>query len=313
MPHRRRNLGSLSTPYNRRLHFFAGFTALASFALIVAGALVTSNDAGLANPNWPTTLGSMFPVHPSVAGLTFDQAHRLIAEFVGVLTIILGIWVGRADHRTWMRKLGWVALATVVAQGILGMLAAANLLPQGVTSIHATLAQTFFCLIVAIWLFCGRTWVQEPRQNLPSRRPSIQVLTALSVTAIYVQLILGAAFRHHGIKLLPHIVCAAIVTFVVLWTVVRVLTEFSKVDQLRRPAIVLLSLLMVQLGLGFAAWVTRVQVVTVHQAIAVTVAHVSMGALFLATAVVLAIQAWRHVAIPTPDRIHHREPRAVAV
>lgn len=212
-----------------------------------------------------------------------------------------------------MRKLGWAAFATVAAQGLLGGMALLDLLPAGVASIHATLAQTFFCLIVAIWLFCGRTWVQEPRQNLPSRRPSIQVLTALSVTAIYVQLILGAAYRHHGIKLLPHIVSATVVTFVVLWTVVRVLTEFSKVDQLRRPAIALLSLLMVQLGLGFAAWATRVELVAAPAAMAVTVAHVSVGALFLATAVVLAIQAWRHVAIPTPDRIRHHEPRAVAV
>ncbi|MGH9524367.1 MAG: COX15/CtaA family protein [Terriglobales bacterium] len=245
--------------------------------------------------------------------MTFDQAHRLIAEFVGVLTIILAAWIGRTDRRPWMRKLGWAALGTVLAQGLLGAIAAVGLVPSSVASIHATLAQTFFCLIVAIWLFCGRTWVQEPRQNLPSKRPSIQVLTALAVTAIYVQLILGAAFRHHGIKLLPHIVSATVVTFIVLWTVVRVLTEFSKVDQLRRPAIALLSLLMVQLGLGFAAWVTRVGLAAAPAATGVTVAHVSVGALFLATAVVLAIQAWRHVAIPTPQRLPHHEPRAVAV
>lgn len=243
----------------------------------------------------------------------FARAHNLIAAFVGLLTIILAAWLGRTDRRPWMRKLGWGALAAVVFQGVLGGLALINLVPSGVASVHATMAQTFFCLVVAIWLFCGRTWVQEPRQNLPSKRPSIQVLTALSVTAIYIQLILGAAFRHHGIKLLPHVASAAVVTFVVLWTVVRVLTEFSKVDQLRRPAIALLTLLMVQLGLGFAAWATRVEQIAGSAAVGVTVAHVAVGALFLATAVVLAIQAWRHVAIPTPERIRHHEPRAVAV
>ena len=292
---------------------FAGFTALATFTLIIFGAFVTSADAGLATPNWPNNLGSLLALRPAIPGLTFDQAHRIVAEFVGVLTIILAVWISRADHRQWMHKLGWAALGTVLAQGLLGAFAAMNILPAGVASIHATLAQTFFCLVVAIWLFCGRTWVQEPRQNLPSKRPSIQVLTALSVTAIYVQLILGAAFRHHGIKLLPHILSATAVTFVVLWTVVRVLTEFSKVDQLRRPAIALLTLLMVQLGLGFAAWVTRVGMAVAPAATGVTVAHVSVGALFLATAVVLAIQAWRHVAIPTPQRIPRHEPRAVAV
>lgn len=283
---------------------------MATFLLIIAGALVTSTDAGMTAPDWPTSLVSLSPL---TGAANFELAHRIIGELVGLLTIILAFWIGREDRRAWVRKLGWVALATVVGQGVVGGLAVLNVLPPSVTSAHATLAQTFFCLMVAIWFITGRTWVQEPRQNLPSKRPSIQVLTALSVTSIYVQLIVGAAFRHHGIKLLPHIVCATVVAFVVLWTVVRVLTEYPQVDQLRRPAIALLTLLMVQLGLGFAAWITRVESIATSGAMWVTVAHVSVGALFLATAVVLAIQAWRHVAIPTPDRIPHREPRAVAV
>lgn len=275
--------------------------------------MVTSNDASASVPNWPASLSSLYQVRPTFGGMSFETVHNVIAAFVGLLTIILAVWLGWTDRRPWMRKLGWGALAAVIFQGLLGGMALLDLVPSAVASVHATMAQTFFCLIVAIWLFCGRTWVQEPRQNLPSKRPSIQMLTALSVTAIYIQLIVGAAFRHHGIKLLPHVASAAVVTFVVLWTVVRVLTEFSKVDQLRRPAIALLTLLMVQLGLGFAAWATRVEQVAGSAAVTVTVAHVAIGALFLATAVVLAIQAWRHVAIPTPERIRHREPRAVAV
>ena len=42
-------------------------------------------------------------------------------------------------------------------------------------------------------------------------------------------------------------------------TVVRVLTEYSQVLQLRRPALMLLTLLMVQLSLGFGSWLTRVE------------------------------------------------------
>jgi len=82
--------------------------------------------------------------------------------------------------------------------------------------------------------------------------------------------------------------------------------------------IALLSLLMVQLGLGFASWVTRVEwgrdaVQPETAMVWITVAHVSVGALLLATAVVLAIQAWRHVAIPTAERIPNREPRPVTI
>jgi hypothetical protein len=79
----------------------------------------------------------------------------------------------------------------------------------------------------------------------------------------------------------------------------------------------LLTLLMVQLGLGFGSWLTRVE--WGHDApqplapmVYTTVAHVAVGALLLATTVVIAIQAWRHVAIPTTEHVpSHVKPVAV--
>ncbi len=313
---------SLTTPYNKSHHRFAALTAFATFLLIVAGALVTSNDAGLAVPDWPTSFNhwpvtyGYFTVR-MVGGVRWEHGHRILAQMIGILTIVLAVWTSKVDRRPWMRKLGWSALALVIAQGILGGITVLHFLPPSISSLHATLAQTFFCVTVAIWLFTGRTWVQEPRMALPTKRPSLPVLTTLAVLCVYVQLILGAAFRHHGIKLLPHIISAAIVTFVVLWTIVRVLSEYSQVQQLRRPAIMLLGLLMVQLTLGFSAWLFRVEwgreapQPELPMVIA-TVSHVAVGALLLATAVVLAIQAWRHVAIPTPDHVpSHAKPVAV--
>src|SRR2546425_6272598 len=47
-------------PNNRWLHRYAIFVAFATFILIIAGALVTSNDAGLSVPDWPTTFGSIY-------------------------------------------------------------------------------------------------------------------------------------------------------------------------------------------------------------------------------------------------------------
>ena len=314
---------SLTTPFNRAHHRFAAFVAFCTFLLIVAGALVTSNDAGLAVPDWPTSFHH-WPVTygyftvPMVGGILWEHGHRILAQFIGILTIILAVWTSRVDRRPWMRKLGWAALATVVAQGVLGGITVLHYLPPSISAAHATLGQTFFCLVVSLWLFTGRTWVQEPRMQLPTKRPSLPALTALAVACVYLQLILGAAFRHHGIKLLPHILSAAVVTFVLLWTVVRVLSEYSQVQQLRRPALMLLGLLMVQLTLGFAAWLTRVEwgrdaVQPEMPMVLTTVSHVAIGALLLATTVVLAIQAWRHVAIPTAERVPARHAKPVAV
>ncbi len=313
---------SLTTPYNQAHHRFATFVAFATFLLIIAGALVTSNDAGLAVPDWPTSFNhwpityGYFTV-PMTGGILWEHGHRILAQVIGLCTIILAVWTSKVDRRPWMRKLGWAALATVIVQGILGGITVLKFLPPSVSSAHATLAQTFFCLVVAIWLFTGRTWVQEPRMKLPTKRPSLPWVATSAVACLYAQLILGAAFRHHGIKLLPHIISAAVVTFVLLWTVVRVLSEYSLVPQLRRPALMLLTLLMVQLALGFGAWLTRVEwgrdaPQPLMPMVYTTVAHVAVGALLLATAVVIAIQAWRHVAIPTAERVpSHARPVAV--
>ncbi len=298
-------------------------TAFATFLLLIAGALVTSNDAGLAVPDWPTSFHhwpvtyGYFTVH-MVGGIKWEHGHRMLAQLIGLLTIVLAVWTQRADRRSWMRKLGWAALATVIAQGILGGITVLHFLPPSVSSAHATLAQTFFCLVVSIALFTGRTWVQEPRMSLPTGHPALPLLTTLAAAAVYIQLILGAAFRHHGIKLLPHLISAAVVTVLVLWTIVRVLSDYSRVEQLRRPALMLLGLLMVQLSLGFAAWLTRVEwgrdvVQPLMPMVVTTVAHLAVGALLLATTVVLSIQAWCHVAIAHGEDVSTATPKAVAV
>jgi cytochrome c oxidase assembly protein subunit 15 len=316
------DLTSLSTPYHRAHHRFAVFTAFFTFLLIVLGALVTSNDAGLSVPDWPTSFHH-WPVTygyftvPMVGGIKWEHGHRMLAQVIGILTIILAIWTSRVDRRSWMRKLGWAALALVVAQGILGGITVLHFLPPSISSAHAALAQAFFCLVVAMALFTGRSWVQEPRMSLPTRRPALPVLASLALAAVYMQLILGAAFRHHGIKLLPHLIGAAVVTWIILWTIVRVFSDYRQVEQLRRPAIVLLGLLMVQLALGAGAWMMRVQWRNAPQnpmpMVVTTVAHVAVGALVLATTVVLAINAWRHVAVAHQGRVPAHAGKAVTI
>ena len=94
--------------------------ACATFLLIIAGALVTSNDAGLSVPDWPTSFGSFYKIPRMVGGVRFEHTHRMIAEFIGLLTIVIAIWTWRADRRRWMKYLGIGALGTVIAQGVLG-------------------------------------------------------------------------------------------------------------------------------------------------------------------------------------------------
>ncbi len=295
------------TAYNPAHHRFIVILAWATFLLIVAGALVTSNDAGLSVPDWPTSFGSLYKLPPMVGGVQYEHTHRMIAEFIGLLIIVMAVWTQRVDSRKWMRVLGWTALGAVIGQGILGGITVLHFLPWSVSTAHATLAQMIFCIVVAMALFTSRTWLEDSATiREADLTPSTSTLTALAAACVWVQLILGAAFRHSGIKILPHLVGACVVTVILCWTIVRILTRYGNVGHLRKPAELLLAMLLLQLGLGFFAYLTRMTrghnaIQPMQIMVVTTVAHVAGGALVMAVAVVLAIQARRMINAPVTE------------
>ena len=292
-------------------HAFAVFTACATLVVITAGALVTSNDAGLSVPDWPTSFGYLVKVPHFVGGIRYEWSHRMLAGTLGVLTLAIAIFTLLVERRRWLRWLAVGAVCTFIAQATLGGMTVLFFQPPWLSTAHATVAQTFFCIAVSIALFTGRKWVEErPQVEFDSRHPTLSTLTLLSIFVLYVQLILGGMFRHHGMSWWPHVANAVIVSFVLAWTAIRAISTYSRIEAVRRPAIAMLSLLIVQLGLGFAAFVTRVAwgrsaAQPELPMVASTVAHVAVGALLLATTVVLAIQVWRHVPAAQTERASH--------
>jgi len=311
-------LKALATPYNAAHHRFAVFVACVTFLLLIAGALVTSNDAGLSVPDWPTSFGSIYKMPPMVGGIKYEHTHRLIAWSVGMLTIAIAIWTWMVERRNWMKQLAFAALGTVILQGILGGITVLKFLPPLVSTAHAMVGQTFFCIAVTIALFSGQRWIEEhPPVAFDTQRPSLISLTQLSVLALYVQLFLGGMFRHHGMSWWPHVVNACAVAVILTWTAVRALSQYSEIQEVRRPAILMLSLMVAQLCLGFAAFITRVMwgrdaAQPETPMIISTVAHTVTGALLLATAVVLAIEVWRHVPVAISEAAPAQPSEAVA-
>ncbi len=292
--------------------------ACLAFLLVLAGGLVTSNNAGLAVPDWPTSFGSLFKMPRMVGGVKFEHGHRMIAEFIGLLTVIVAIWTWRVDKRRWMRFLTLGAVLGVVLQGALGGLTVLNFLPPAISTAHAVLGQTMFCVLAAIAVFTSRGWMTEPSERISREdaRPLLRHAWML-LGFLYLQLILGAAFRHVWTKwgptganrwpehkvihtfLYPHIVNALLVTGLVLYVGLRALSKHAGIPQLKRPALLLILLLVAQLLLGFAAYVTRVvqgvsEVQPTGTLVGTTVAHLGVGALILASTLVLIIQAHRH-------------------
>ena len=294
---------SEAATYNPGYHRIAVFIAIITFIVIIAGALVTSEDAGLSVPDWPTSYGHLVRLPPWVGGIVYEHSHRMIAWFTGMCTIVIAVWTLQVERRRWMKYLALGALGTIIAQGILGGITVLKFLPPAVSTAHAAVGQTFFCIAVAIAVCTGRSWMEEaPPLVADNGHPKLIVLCWYSILILYIQLIFGGMFRHHGMSWAPHVINALSVALILTWTGVHALAQFSRIDAIRRAAALLLFLLVVQLFLGFAAFFTRVARIpgispNDFYTVLSTVAHVAVGALLLATTIVLTLQTSRYVAV----------------
>jgi len=286
------------------VHRFALLVACATFFLIIAGANVTSHDAGLAVPDWPLSFGKFFP--QMVGNVFWEHGHRLIAATVGLLTIGLAIYLQIRERRPWVKRLGWLALVGVVAQGLLGGLTVKMNLPLAVSAAHATLAQLFFLTTVSLTVFTSRSWILPPAETSEGREGlSLRKLCVIALAVILVQLVLGATLRHSATwdqplpagLLLAHVAGAITVTLAVGATALTVFAKQRGEPYLTRPALIAAGLLFVQLLLGLAAYITRLGSPKgpqpLNPMIAVTVAHVGCGALVFAATIVLTLRVFR--------------------
>jgi len=291
----------------RWLHRFACFLAAATFLLIIAGASVTSHRAGLSAPDWPTTYGQFmfsFPASKWVGNIFYEHGHRLIASVVGMLTVVLAVWLVRAEPRRWVRRLGIAAVAGVIAQGVLGGLTVKLMLPPSVSIAHACLAEAFFCVTVALAVVTSEKWRQSTLSGEVSDAWVVRRLTLGSTLVVYAQIILGAAIRHDEWGTFPHILGAVVVFGCVVSTVFVVLLRVKHHEFLRH-AILLVGLVTAQIALGLITLMVRVPknadepLSTVQ--ILVPTAHLALGALVLATSLVMTLKAFRFLAVAGED------------
>ena len=264
------------------LHRYATLTAAAGFLLLGAGSLVTSTDSGLAVPDWPLSYGTWFP--PMVGGIAFEHGHRMIAGLVGIMILALALWLRRREPRRWVRRLGWTALGAVGVQALLGGLTVLLLLPPMVSIAHAALGQGVFCLLVCLALATAPGW-PDPAPIPDAGRPPIATLAAAAAILVFGQLLLGATIRHTGGPARAHLWGAAAVAAMSLWCLARAVRPARR-PLLRGHAVRLVALIGAQIAFGISVLFHR-------DWLWARTAHVLLGALILAQAVVLAWAARR--------------------
>ena len=297
------------------LHLFALLVGASTALLIFAGGLVTSTGSGLSVPDWPNTYGWFmltFPVDMWVGGIFYEHSHRLIASMVGFLIVVQAVWLWRAEPRHWVRRLGYIAVAAVTTQGILGGITVLWFLPAPISITHASLAQLVFCVTVSIAVFTSPGWLRaySTRQApLDTDRP-LQTIAILTTVFVYAQIVLGATMRHTGAGLaIPdfplvfgsvvppywtwpiaihyaHRIGALVVSACAVATVGHVLYHHRGRPELRRPSLLLLALLAVQITLGGLTVLSGKHYI-------INSFHVVTGACLLGTSLVLTLRSCR--------------------
>jgi heme A synthase len=266
------------------LHWFAMGLAAATFLLVIAGGLVTSTGSALAVPDWPLAFGQFFP--PMVGGVLFEHGHRMIAATIGLLTIIFSVCLWRSAAPRVVKNLSLWAIGAVCLQGLLGGLTVLLKLPLVISVSHACLGQAFFCIMVSLAVLTARGALRDDIVAYKEAK-KLQRLALMTTGFIFLQLIVGAIYRHSGKIFHVHLLGAFLVALHAILLSRRILTELGFGPELRTPALMLINLVGFQIALGWFAW--RMPLVFM------TTAHVATGALVLATSVILTLQSYLRV------------------
>jgi cytochrome c oxidase assembly protein subunit 15 len=330
------HLNSVGLHWLRR---YAVFVACCTFALVIAGAMVASNDAALSVPDWPLSWGHLVPTLEG--GIRYEFAHRVAAMLVGLLTVGLAVWMQKAQWdrppacpserssdasqsaslpngrgsdgdqseplqseplQSEPRPSGSVTrLAWAAVAVVLLQAALGGVAVRFVIPAWATIAHASLgqLFFATMVAICVRLYAPV---DGPWAAP-----TLLCTLALFAQTILGAGVRYGVVAPVVHIVGAVLATMLVMWVGLSVLIRYADDPRLRRPAMLLLSITFSQVFLGIAAMTARIVYADAPQPmpamVLFTVAHVAVGSLALGASVALAMLVRLDVPLPNGGQV----------
>jgi heme a synthase len=306
--------------YSTIVHAFALLLAIAVFPLIWVGSLVTTYDAGMAVPDWPSTYGyNMFayPIKTWLFGpfdLLAEHSHRLLGALAGLLSIGLVISAWRLDDRRWFRWWSVGVLVAVVLQGLLGGMRV-RLDARTLAMVHGCNASLFFAMATATSVMSSKFWFRAGNEERWQTGPLARWTATLLAIVSFLQLTVGAQLRHITGAASPtyfvssvhlHLTLAA--TIVVLCFVLFAATGRQTAPPTRRSALGLMLLVLIQVALGIGTWLVNyalpwqeLNAWLAHYTIEakgyaesmVVTAHVATGSLIICFSTVATVGAWR--------------------
>ncbi|MFK8113720.1 MAG: heme A synthase [Rubripirellula sp.] len=259
----------LGSPPARIVHRLAVLAVCLIWPLIWVGGLVSTYDAGMAVPDWPSTYGYnlfLYPYKTWLLGpfdLFIEHGHRLLGAVVGFVAIGMLAAAYLREPRRWMVWLAVGLLLGVISQGLLGGMRVV-LGDRTLAMIHGCVAPVVFALFVAATVMSSRFWWREPSEadsNLPKVGKGLIGLAIGLVLVSYLQLVFGAQLRHVQPNASPGgfamTVALHVMTAFLLWMLT--VLSWSRLRRcgdltLSRPAGSLIGLLGIQILLGVGTW-----------------------------------------------------------
>ncbi len=273
--------------YNRWTHRTALLLTAATLFLIIVGGGVTTLRAGDTEPSWSLRFWEWFQPFSELLkteGHIWEMSHRQLGTVVGFLAIAFIVLLWRTEPRPWVRKLGYLAFAGVVAQGVLGGVRVLVVSDQGDTLrsamdvetaagaqnlryffalVHAGFAYLLFAVMVCLVWLTSRHWSDEPLSGQRSEAAGyyrrIRRVCLAAAVVVFAQLLAGAYLRHALLwttfKVVVHVTGALLVGLAAAWLAYQVFRAGGRLEVLERPALYFLFLAQLQIFFGILAFV----------------------------------------------------------
>jgi cytochrome c oxidase assembly protein subunit 15 len=271
----------------------------------------------MAFADWPTSDGQNMLLYPWLNDLKHtdrftEHGHRLAGMVIGLTSIALVAVAFLRERRTWVRWFSIAILIAVIGQGLLGgarVLMDASLLAM----VHSLTGALFFAMCVAFAMLTGTRWTAGQKSIFDQHSSQLSLPASIVVMTlpflVLVQYCLGGMFRHMGRMMFEHLAGAGIVVLAGITCVMLLLRSES--DILRRSGTGILLALLLQLGLGIGAWLTKLNVPSLGwvastgslASVVFRSMHTIGGMLLLTTAVLAAVHVVRQLSwnsVPSP-------------
>jgi cytochrome c oxidase assembly protein subunit 15 len=279
---------------------------------VIAGALVTINNAGMAFRDWPTSDGQAMLTYPWWSDFAtnwdrfLEHGHRLAGMLIGVWTIGLAVLLAVKERRVWLKWAGGAILLAVICQGVLGGFRV-WLDHRGLAMVHGMFAACVISLMAGVATALSANW--SDAESLAGGRDAgaAKPIALLTVALLAAQYVLGGLIRHQGLGLYEHLTVGLV--SLVLIVINAVVAHYTRIAWLQRSGRWLLAVALIQVGLGAGAWATRYGIATFgYVAVAESItqvlfrtAHTVVGMALVASAVVHALRVLRIATFAPPE------------